>query len=147
MCDALIAADGLTEGEALAGVAGGELDRLSRQTRQCAGRQQLPFLDRLGKRAATGRIVGEQPARRAGKAQLRHRRRGEIGLRLSFALREPDQHDLLAVAGNDGFGDGAAGDPLHGFLGNVAERKADDALAGDHPAEQLGGIGCVRCGE
>ena len=147
MRDALIAADGLTEGEALTSIGSSQLDRLSRQTRQCAGRQQLPFLDRLRKRATTGRIVGQQLARRAGQAQLGHRRRGEVGLGLSFARRKRDQHDLPAVAGNDGFGDGASGDPLHGFLGNVSERKTDDALAGDHSVEQFGGIGCARCGE
>ena len=88
MRNRLIGADGLTERDALAGIRGGEADRLARQPGERGRNQQLPFLDGLGK-CLSARIVARQHGVfRIAKTQLGNRYRGKIRFALALAFRD-----------------------------------------------------------
>ena len=43
---------------------------------------------------------------------------------------------MIGLARDHRLGHGAAGDPLHGFAGNVRKGDADDRLAREHPVKE-----------
>ena len=71
-------------------------------TGECGGGQQFPFLDRLRKGFAAHLIPRQHHTRGATQMQLRERRRCKIRLALPCAFRQWNQHDPIAIAGNEG---------------------------------------------
>ena len=72
-------------------------------------------------------------------------RRGQIVFGLTRIFGDVDQHDPVAVARDDRFGDRTTRQPLHGLCRDIVKRNGRHGFAGGDAREQ--GVGSAELGQ